>query len=150
MLNELLSGFIASVFVFCMGLWWKHRETESKIKGISLLLFFEVNDHLSWLENLNEISIDLILHTQDIEWDKNRYFLASNLPYNEFSTIIKHYRSMRAARKLLSVAKNPTNLPEEFRQKYIVNAQDAHELLFNLAKLDQQKLIEYNTLKSKQ
>lgn len=42
MLDELLSGFIASVFVFCMGLWWKHRETESKIKGISLLLFLKL------------------------------------------------------------------------------------------------------------
>lgn len=146
MVNNLLSGLFGSVIVFFIGLWFKHRETDNKLQSISLLLFFEVNDHLYWLNNLNEMTVELLINTKDIEWEKSRYFFATNISYEDFSLIIKHYRSMRAVRKLLSVAQNPIALPDEFRQKHLFYAQAAHKLLFNLAKLDEQKLIDYNTL----
>lgn len=142
----LLSGLVTALIVFILNELldrWKKRQ---QIKSYALLLFFEVNDQLYWLENLNSLSIKMFVNTPDTEWDNCRHFLAEHISYEKFSILIKHYRSVRAARKVLAAALNPSALPDEFKNRYIEDATAAHDVLFHLAGLDLSKMLAYNAI----
>lgn len=147
MIDKLLSGLITSLLVFVLGLWWQNRKLKQKLKGVSLLLFLEVNDHLYWLSNLNSLSAEFLLKAEFPEWDKNRHFLAANIPFQKFTCVLKHYRSMRAVKNMLKSASG--KIPGEFLNKYIANAEAAHQILFNLAGLTKNDVVEYNLHKTK-
>lgn len=147
MIDKLLSGLITSILVFVLGLWWQYRKQKQELKGISLLLCLEVNDHLYWLKNLNSFSAELLLNSEFPEWDKNRHFLAANISFKKFNVILKHYRSMRAVKTILKSTSG--KIPNDFLNKYIVVAEAAHEILFNLAELTEQDVKEYNLYKTK-
>ena len=144
--SELFSGIMGSLLTIFFSTYRDNKKNENKIadelKAVSLLLFFEVNDHFYWLEHLDEPSVNMLLTVPDEEWKNNSHFLALNLPFNDFAVIVKHYRAMRSVRKLLSL--NSGRLPYDMQAEYISVASAAHDKLFTLAGLTEEALQEYN------
>lgn len=89
----------------------------------------------------DELCIKFLLTIPDTEWNRSKYFLAGNLPFEKFQAIHKHYRSIKAAREIL---KHEKQIPEPFISNYIVDANSALSVLLVVAKLDKQKLEAYN------
>lgn len=147
--SELFSGVLGSLLTLAFSTYRDNkkskRKTKDEIKAVSLLLFFEVNDHLYWLKRLDEPAINMLLTVPDEEWKTNSQFLAINLPFNDFSVIVRHYRSMRAVRELLTT--NSGYLPAKFQEEYIEIATAAHDKLFKLAGLTENNVQEYNQYK---
>ncbi len=150
--SELFSGIMGSLLTISFSTYRDNQKTKSRkadeIKAVCLLLFFEVNDHLYWLERLDALAVNMLLTVPDDEWKANSHFLALNLPFNDFSAIVRHYRSMRAVRKLLTT--NSGYLPAEFQEKYIAIATAAHDKLFNLANLTEENVQAYNQSKKRE
>lgn len=144
MLNNLLSGLFASVFVAILTICWERYKTQKKLNGYCLLLYMEVNDHLYRLSVLDSLCIDSLLNKPDEEWNACRHYIAANLPYDDFACVMKHYRSMRAARKILSIN---GDIPEEFLSRYTATAQAALQVLGHRAALDIEKVQAYNKLR---
>ena len=142
LIANLCSGLFAAYFTFLAGQMLEHRKARRRLKSLSLILFFEVNNHLYWLEHFDTVSSKMLLASTDEDWNKNKSFLAAELSYKDFSALMKHFRMVAAVRKLISL-RQPLVI-EEFQARYIKVAQDAHELLFNQAGLDEDSVRSYN------
>lgn len=144
MIDNLLSGLFASVFVALLTICWEHYKTKKKLTGYCLLLYLEVNDHLYRLSVLDPLCINALLNKPDVEWDTCRHFIAANLPYEEFACILEHYRSMQAVRKILSLK---GSIPNDFLSRYISTSESALQVLFRRADLNTEKVQLYNKLR---
>lgn len=143
LMSNLCSGLFAAAFTLLIGWLLELRKTHNQLKSLSLILFFEVNNHLYWLEHFDAISSKMLLSSTDDDWNKNKSFLAKELSYKDFSVLMKHFRTIAAVRKLLSM-RQPLVI-EEFQTRYIQTAQEAHDLLFKKAGLDANSVLLYNS-----
>lgn len=143
LMSNLCSGLFAAAFTLLIGWLLELRKTHNQLKSLSLILFFEVNNHLYWLEHLDGISSKMLLSSTDDDWNKNKSFLAKELSYKDFSVLMKHFRTIAAVRKLLSM-RQPLVI-EEFQTRYIQTAKEAHDLLFKKAGLDANSVLLYNS-----
>lgn len=84
LLSNLLSGLFAAVFTLAAGWLLERRKAKRKLKSLSLILYFEVNNHLYWLEHFNTLSSKMFSSSTDEEWDKAKLFLADELSYEAF------------------------------------------------------------------
>lgn len=144
-------SLLTAMLVFAVERYWSYLQINRKIQGCALLLYMEVNDHLYRLENI--ANLDFETHSTneifpDSEWSQARYFLATGISFNDFAAIMEHYRSMRAARKLWNTTEG--NIPYEFLNRYIATAKAALTVLGKLAKITEEKVLEYNKLQHKQ
>lgn len=144
MLDNLLSGLFASVFVAILTICWERYKTKKKLTGYCLLLYLEVNDHAYRLSVLDSLCVDSLLNKPDVEWDSCRHFIAANLPYKEFACILEHYRAMQAARKILSIT---GTIPSDFLARYLATSNRALEVLLGRADLNIEKVQLYNKLR---
>lgn len=135
------SGLLSTIISLAVNKWQSDKKINSELRGRSLLLYEEINNQLYRLAIQDELCINLLLNTPDTEWNKSRYFLAEHLTFNEFQAIHSHYRSMKAARKIL---RTEGYIPSPFISEYISKADSALCVLLSAAKLDMQKLEAYN------
>lgn len=142
LVSNLCSGLFAAAFTLFMGWLLERRKAHKKLKSLSLILFFEVNNHLYWLQHFDAISSNMLLSSSNEEWDKVKSFLADELSYENFTILMKHFRTIAAVRKLLSMGQ-PVVI-EEFLPRYIKVAENAHDLLFKNAELDADSVRLYN------
>lgn len=150
--TELFSGALGSLLTLAFSSYRESQKAKTKsadeLKAVCLLMYFEVNDHLYWLQHLDTVSINMLLSVPDDEWKANSHFLALNLPFEEFSVIVRHYRCIRAVRKVLPLSSG--SIPSDILYKYIAAATAAHDKLFILAGLSESALQEYNQLQKQE
>lgn len=142
LISNLCSGLFAAAFTLFMGWVLERRKAHKQLKSLSLILFFEVNNHLYWLQHFDVVSSKMLLASSDEEWDKVKSFFANELSYNEFAILIKHFRTIAAVRKLISMRQ--LSVLEEFLPRYINVAETAHDFLFKKAGLDASSVRLYN------
>ncbi len=135
------SGLLSTIISLAVTEWRASQKVGSELRGRSLLLYEEINNQLYRLNVQSDLCIELLLSTPDTEWKKSKYFLADNLPFEQFQVIHSHYRSMKAAREIL---KREGHIPQPFISEYIAKADAALSVLLVVAKLDKQKLEAYN------
>lgn len=135
------SGLLSTLISLAVTEWNNSKKVNSELRGRSLLLYEEINNQLYRLTVQNKLCIESLLSIPDTEWNKSKYFLADNLPFEKFQIIHSYYRSMKAARKILKLEKR---IPEPFISEYIAKANAALSVLLVVAKLDKHKLEAYN------
>lgn len=148
LLSNLLSGLFAAVFTLVAGWLLERRKAKRKLKSLSLILYFEVNNHLYWLQHFNTLSSKMFSSSTNEEWDKAKLFLADELSYEDFSALMEHFRTVAAVRKLISTRQ--TLMLEEFLPKYVEIAQTAHALLFKQAGISEDNVLSYNLKRKSQ
>lgn len=89
--SELFSGIMGSLLTLSFSTYRDNQKTKNRkadeIKAVCLLLFFEVNDHLYWLERLDALAVNMLLTVPDDEWKANSHFLPSTYRSMIFLTL---------------------------------------------------------------
>lgn len=143
--SEFCVSLFTAIFVYLITKYDDLKKSRNLIRGYSLLVFMEVNDHIHHLENINSAILSIDEQFTSDEWEKCRYFLATNLPFKDFAKVMEHYRTVKAIKKVLMACDGQP--PHDFVERYLAIAIDAHNTLFRYAKLDMSLVQEYNKLR---